>query len=242
MEMQSQRSSPVTFTLMLFLIATGCTSSHTAHAQEQPLLVAAKIAADQDNVSLVEALEPKALATMDADATRQGPLLSLRLKSGSIKTYENLPECKIPEQEARCERYSLVAHVRSYGIFVVLKLHYESAEYLLVSDVSGKETTVHSFPIFSASGNYVLILLMNDDQVGFAVQIWRRAGGTFALDWSGSPYTDGMYTTYKLLHWRSEGAIELQAETSFERSEQRVLRKNFKLRHSSGKWNLIETK
>jgi hypothetical protein len=123
--------------------------------------------------------------------------LILQLSSGVTKTFEDTPECRAADQEAKCQKYSLVAHARTRGVFVVAKLYYESAEYLLVDDGSGEEAVLRQFPMFSPTGKHALVLLINDEQLGFAVQIWRREGRRFVLDWSGSSHAGGMYTSYK---------------------------------------------
>jgi hypothetical protein len=133
----------------------------------------------------------------------------------------------------------LIAHARTRGVFVVAKLYYESAEYLLVDDGSGDEAVMRQFPIFSPSGKHALVLLMNDEQLGFAVQIWRRDGHRFVLDWSGSPYAEGMYTSYKLVRWPSEGKIELHSETSFDPPKSSLLKK-FTLRQAARGWKIVE--
>lgn len=145
------------------------------------------------------------------------------------------------DQEAKCQSYRLVAHARTRGVFVVAKLYYESAEYLLIDDSSGDETVLRRFPIFSPSGKQVLLLLMNDEQLGFAIQVWRRDGHRFVLDWSGSPHADGGYTSYKLVRWPSESTIALQSETSFDPPKTNLL-KQFTLRHAAKGWNVIEVR
>ena len=219
------------------MLGSACVAQGSSQPHEDALLAAAQKAAG--NSMDIQALEPKALGAADAHTERQRSRLTLHLKSGTAKIYDDRPECKIPDKESKFQMYVLVAHASSRNTFVLAKLYYESVEYLLVDDATGDETTLRSFPIFSPSGDHVLVLLMNDEQVGFAMQIWRRAGDTFVLDWSGSPHAKGMYTSYELLSWSSENTIELQAETSFEPPKPSV-KKRFELRYSAHNWNVVE--
>jgi hypothetical protein len=224
----------------ILMVSCASTAQRPSQTQENALIDAAKRAATNDDLLGLQALESKALAVGDADAERQGSRLVLHSRSGATKIYKNGPECKIPSLESECQTYTLVAHASSRGVFVVAKLYYESVEYLLVDDVTGDETTLRAFPVFSPSGNHVLVLLMNDNEVGFAVQIWRREGHRFVLDWSGSPHTEGSYTSYELVGWPVENRIRLRSETDFE-SEKPTLKKYFELHLSGHRWNLVET-
>lgn len=199
----------------LALINSACASSHISILHENELLNAAMRVAAQDNLSALQEMESKAITAAESDADREGNRLMLHLRSGATKTYEDRSECKQEKQEANCQTYRLIAYARSRGFYVVVKGYYEGADYILISDLTGDETVLRGFPYFSPSGNYVLVLLMNDQEVGFEMQIFRREKNKFVLDWRGAPHTNGMYTTYKLLGWQSENVIELQSENDF---------------------------
>lgn len=218
-----------------------CASQNSAKSQDNALLAAAQKAVGKDNLVSLRTLEPKALGAADSLAERQGGRLVLHLKSGTAKVYEDRPECKIPEKESKCQMYVLVAHANSLHIFVLAKLYYESAEYLLVDDATGDETILRSFPKFSPSGHYALTLLINDVQIGFAVQIWRREGSRFILDWSGSPHIEGFYTSYALEHWSREDSIALLAENSFEPPKPNAIM-HFELHHAADGWKVVDAR
>ena len=76
---------------------------------------------------------------------------------------------------------------------------------------------------------------MNDELVGFAVQIWRREGHKFVQEWEASPFADGMYTNYEVLGWNSEDEIEMQSETDLGLSEP-PQRNKFRLKRSDSGW------
>jgi len=214
-------------------------AQRSAQAQDTALLEDGRIAAEKDSSSLIIALEPKALAAVDSDARRRGDRLALHLSSGLTKTYDDSPECKTQTQESKCVQFTLVAHVSAFGVFVMAKLYYESVEYLLVDDKTGEVTTLRGFPLFSKTGSHFLVLLMNDQEVGFGLQIWRREGRKFILDWVGSPHVEGIYTSYELLRWRLEDKIELRAENSFEPPKPNV-QKYFDLCRSGQRWDVVE--
>jgi hypothetical protein len=223
----------------IFLASSIFVESRAEVLPEDSLLTAARSASDKDDLTSIQAIESKALE-LDPDSRRQGDRLLLHLGSGLTREFDDKPECKSQGQEAKCQMYRLVAHARARGVFVVAKLYYESAEYLLVDDTSGEEAILRQFPSFSPSGKHALVLLMNDEQLGFAIQIWRRDGRRFVLEWSGSPHADGMYTTYNLVRWQSDASIELQSETSFDPPKPSALKK-FALRQSSQGWKVVET-
>jgi hypothetical protein len=229
--------------LLAIMVATllSChvlTATHAHALLENELLSAAKAASDGDDLIGVQAIESKALA-VESGADRQGNRLRLHLSNGATKVYEDKAECRAAANESKCQKYRLIAHARSRGVFVVARLYYESAEYLLVDDVSGDEAVLRRFPVFSSSGKQALVLLMNDEELGFAVQIWRRDGRRFVLDWSGAPHADGEYTSYRLVRWDSENRIDLRSETSFVPPKQSVS-KNFSLLHSAKGWSIID--
>jgi hypothetical protein len=224
---------------VILSLTASCAPTLADVLQENALLTSAKSASEKDDLMALEGMEMKALSAIDSDAVRQGDRLLLRLHSGASKVYEDRPECKKPDQETKCQKFRLIAHARSRGVFVVAKLYYESAEYLIVDDASGDGATLRRFPIFSPSGEHVVALLMNDEQLGFAVQVWRRDDHNFVLDWQGSPHADGMYTSYKLLRWLSENTIELQAETDFGLSKPHVT-KRFSLHRAANGWGVVE--
>jgi len=221
------------------ILGSACIAQNSSQLQENALLTAAQVAAD--NSKDIQALEPKALGAVDAHAERQGSRLTLHLKSGTTRIYEDRPECKVPDKESKCQMYVLMVHASSRNTFIVAKLYYESAEFLLVDDATGEETTLRSIPYFSPSGRYVLVLLINDEQIGFAVQIWHRKGHGFLIDWSGAPYTEGSYTSYELVRWSKENIIVLRAKTNFFTPRHSAIAK-FELHHLADGWKVVEVR
>lgn len=216
------------------VIAFGCVAQRASQPLESVLLAASHQAASHDDLLGIQALEPKALGAPGAGAERQGSRLTLHLKSGAARSYENRPECGIPEEEAKCHMYVLVAHAFSRSTFVLAKFYYESAEYLLVDDATGVETVLRAFPEFSPSGEHVLVLLVDDEQVGSEVQMWRRDGNKFVLEWSGSPlHAEGYDTSYRLVRWPEENTVVLSASDSADPGDWR----RFDLRHLDDGWH-----
>ena len=220
--------------LVLGFLASGSAANADRLSEDLLLSEARKI---QDASTELRSIEEKALAQANADAGRRDNQLVLHLRSGNTPVLADRPECEDPEQEAKCERYSLVVHARTRNLFVVAKLHYESLDAVLIDDATGEETSLPAFPIFSPSGNHLLVLVENDAALGFVVQIWRRETAKFTLDWSGSPHSGGVYATYRLLGWRSEDVIDAEAEIS-EWPKPDHSRK-FTVRRSAGRWHLV---
>jgi len=215
-----------------------CFAQGTSRAAEDSLLAAAGDAFEGD-IAAKESLEAKSLAAPHANAKRDSRGLVLQIKSGGSRVYADRPECRSNTAEASCQRYFLLAHLHVPGFYVVAKLRDEGAEFLLVDDRSGTETTVRGIPIFSPTGEHIAVFLSNDEVVGFAVQVWRRSGDRYVLDWSGSPETTGIYTSYKLVKWQSEGRIDLQADIDFE-PPRPTATKHFELVHSDQTWNVVD--
>jgi len=236
-------SGLATLAAAILLLGSPCVTTRADVLQENALLSAAKAAHDNDSLLEVLSIEPKALEADDASAGRQGDRLVLRLSSGGTKAYEDRRECRSedPRQQSRCQKYRLIAHARSRGVFVLIKAYYEGSKYLLVNDATGDEATLPSFPILSASGQHAVVLLMDDGVLGFAIQVWRREGPRFVLDWEGSPHVEGIYTWYKLVRWPSENTIQLQAKIDFAPPRPDAIR-HFSLQHAAQGWEIIESR
>jgi hypothetical protein len=217
--------------LVLGFLASGGAANADRLSEDLLLSEARKI---QNASAELPRIEEKALAQADADR-RDGQLV-LNLRSGHTRRLADRPECEDPDQEAKCESYSLVAHARTRNLFVVAKLHYESLDAILIDDATGEETSLPAFPIFSPSGEHLLVFVENDAALGFVVQIWRREAAKFILDWSGSPHSGGVYATYRLLRWRSEDVIDAEAEISDGPKPDRA--RKFTVRRIAGRWNL----
>jgi hypothetical protein len=227
----------VTLAVAPLLLGSAYAATRADVLQENALLLAARAAHDSDILRNVLSIEQKALKADDASAVRRGDRLILHLGSGATKAYVDRPECgsKDPVQESKCQKYRLIAHARSRGLFVLVKAYYEGAAYLLVNDASGEEAKVPSFPIFSPSGQHVLVILDNDAVGEYAIQVWRREGSRFVLDWK----RDDGYAKYKLVRWASENTIELQAKIGFEPPKPDVT-KRLSLHHTPQGWGVVE--
>lgn len=218
------------------LFGSTCAAACPDVAHENALLSSARVLSAGDNVAGLQAGETEALSAADGSADRDGGRLTFHTRSGVAKSYDDRPGCSPSADDSACQTYRLIAYACSRGVFVTARLFYEHVEYLLIDDATGAETTLRGFPIFSPSGNHVLVLLMNDEELGFAVQIWRRQGSTFVLDWQGSPAAEGLYTSYTLVDWASEHEIDIRSETNFGQSRPLVI-KTISLRQAPRGWD-----
>jgi hypothetical protein len=160
------------------------------------------------------------LATVKASrgaATRDGPRLTLHFASGGTFIYEDAAACDNEDDldDANCYGYELAGHEREWHLFRVLVYLWEGQSHIFVDDRTGEETHLDGYPLFSQSGNQIVEILYGPDgydATGPAVQVWRRQGTKFVVEWTGSPYKEPE-TQYSVLGWWSPGRIDLRATT-----------------------------
>ena len=206
---------------------------------ENSLILEGREALEKDGPEGLKRHESKASQMARKAVVREGDRLTLRLRSGKIKTFTDRPECASGDivVHVECMVYRLSAYARSRGLFVVIEGHHEGGRYILVDDRSGQETKIDAIRgvvLLSRSGNLLLVCLENDEVRGFEVQVWRRNRNSYVEEWFGSPFYDrNSYISYSVLRWSSEGVIEMQA-----RINQPVILRNFTLRLLKGKWEV----
>jgi len=205
---------------------------------ESNLLARAAIADEVENFSLLGDIEAEALALPDTFAVRSDDRLTLTFSSGLTRSYQNNPECKNVEREADCRKYKLIVHSHAHRAFIILQAYYEDVEYLIVDDNSAEEVVLPAFPIFSPSGNRMLVRVINDGMVGFQVQFWKRNGDRFVSEWSGTPFFTGQYMNYDFVGWPDEDVIDLRADENRNSVEPNIVT-NFQLRHTSAGWSIV---
>lgn len=157
------------------------------------------------------------LALSDAKgfATREGNRLVLTLASGKTVAYEDPPVCRDPLPNALCYGHRLEGYERQWNLFRVAIDLWEGRDHLLIDDRTGEETAFDGDLQFSASGNHVVEMLAGVDgydSKGPAVQVWRRRGHKFVVEWSGAPDV-GEETYYSVLAWLTPGRIDLRSMT-----------------------------
>lgn len=236
----TRRMTLVLGAMLVFAAAIGPVRAEVL--DEGALLSLAQIEDANDHLMGVLALEPKALAAAGNSVSREGDRLTLRVRSGSVKSYADRPECMNIEQESKCEKFRLVAYAPSRHLFVVAHAGYETVRYIVVDDATGDETSLRALPLFSPSGDHILVLNIDDERLGFAMQLWARSGHKFDLKWTAAPFahaTPTSMTTYRLLGWNSEKALAVEAETRDDSPAPRTT-KRFVVHESAGEWQAIE--
>jgi hypothetical protein len=207
---------------------------------ENELLDSARDAVNHDFLAQMRKVEGKALYLAGKNASRENDQLTLQLKSGKTRVYRNSSACNDPDAEAHCEIYLLVVYALSRNVFIVGRLYYESTEYLLIDDNTGQETTLLDLPLFSPSGNQILIVNADDHDSGNFIQLWNRTGSVFQRTWSGRPFAqENAYIEYKCLRWISETEIELQARIVAEFPAPETVHK-FKLQLTPDGWSTVD--
>lgn len=172
----------------------------------------------------VAALAPAFATDVDVDApeiaaakgaaSRDGSRLTLRFRSGATRIFEDAPACEIEEEQARCVAYVLNGYHPEWHLFRVAIHFYEGGDDILIDDRTGDETVIDGFAQFSSSGNHIVEILAGPDGYdasGPAVQIWRRRGSRFVVEWRSGP--NGEDAQYELVDWPSPGRLELRSRT-----------------------------
>ena len=228
--------------ILIFGISTG--KARAEVVDEGLLLLLAQIEVANDHLTGVLGLEPKALAAGGDWVMREGNRLLVRVQSGLVKTYSDLPACENIDQESKCEKFRLVAHSRSRHLFLVVQAGYETVQYIVIDDVTGDEVRLAAFPLFSPSGSQIIVLNVKDSREGFAIQIWSRLNNVFNLKWTGAPFahvTPTSLTTYSMLGWNSDRAVAIEAETRDDPPTPRRV-KRFILNQTLDEWRLVEVR
>jgi hypothetical protein len=119
---------------------------------------------------------------LDADVSRGGTSLTIRLKNGSTRRFSD--SCLTPPEhrQGRCFKYSpfyaYVGYVPSLSRHLVHVNLCESAEYLLISSDNGKGATLRGWPILSPDGKSVVATSV-DLVAGFSpngLEVWTLKG------------------------------------------------------------------
>lgn len=198
--------------VILAVVNSSCTNSGSENAQ-----LSAARAVQYESAGLLK-LEPNAIAAADAAVLRQAHRLVLHLRSGADKTYEDSESCyqNDPKTVATCHAFVLISYVKTRGIFLILKGYYEGADFLLVDDATGDETLINAFPLFSPSGNRVLVLMNGGMDNSVGIEIWRRTDHRFEREWADDPVGASGATplNYRLDDWKNETELDLSATVS----------------------------
>lgn len=128
--------------------------------------------------------EKDLLDSAKGKAERLDENLVLKLKIGNRKL-KNKKECRSEKTETECVRYVFMAYSTEINSFVVAELSYEGRGYLLINAENGVSVYLKDFPIFSPSGQNFIVVLANDNEVGFGLQIWKRKNSKYSLEWEG---------------------------------------------------------
>ena len=134
-------------------------------------------------------MEADALAASHGRAERHGNILTLALSRGTpVALTSNSAACA-NDDAVNCERFTLVADLKSRHAYLVAKSGYEGcADNLLIDDRSGRQTMFGDVPVFSPDDQRLLI--QNEceaDEHHNHFEIWRRQGDVWILEWA---YTD----------------------------------------------------
>ncbi|RCK78090.1 MAG: hypothetical protein OZSIB_1866 [Candidatus Ozemobacter sibiricus] len=135
--------------------------------------------------------------------TRQGKSLQIKLKNGRSLTFTDDASA-----EENAELYYFRGYLRETGFFLLYRVGWEFANYLLVDEQTGARVTIDENPVFSPSGERFVTACL-DLEAGFVpngLKIYRVAKGKVTLEWSVSPSDWGPSDP----RWKGEHLIEFQ--------------------------------
>ena len=191
------------------LTAASCGPSTAELATEQALIEAAQH--ECYDVGHPPTDEPAALAAAAPAAMRRQSQLTLRLRGGQHKSYEDEPAAP---DGTRDRRYRLLVYARSQGMFAIRTDQRAGSDYVLVSDLYGRESEFQAMPYFSRSG--ARLVTLPGAATGGTVEIWKRNRDHYASEWRGAPRRPGESSTavaYRFERWRQDDTIDLVEQT-----------------------------
>lgn len=134
---------------------------------------------------------------------RQGKSLQIKLKNGKSLTFTDDASA-----EEHAELYYFRGYLREIGFFLLYRVGWEFANYLLIDEQTGARVTIDENPVFSPSGERFVTACL-DLEAGFVpngLKIYRVAKGKVTLEWSVSPSDWGPSDP----RWKGEHLIEFQ--------------------------------
>ncbi len=143
------------------------------------------------------------LKTCAPTVTRQGKSLQIKLKNGKAVSFTDDPSA-----EESAALYYFRGYVREVGFFLLYRVSWEFANYLLIDEQAGTRVTIDENPVFSPSCERFVTACL-DLEAGFVpngLKIYRVAKGKVNLEWSVSPTDWGPSEP----RWKGEQVVEFQ--------------------------------
>jgi hypothetical protein len=145
--------------------------------------------------------EPAAIAESGGRARRLGNILLLKISGGAPLRLRNESGACVDDDS--CVEYRLVADLPSRHAYLVDKRFPEGGDSILIDDRTGRRTILPGTPLFSPDSQE-LIAVDNGCLVNGCdhdIEIWKRSGDRFVLEWGHPPYELKEYPTIDLDRW-----------------------------------------
>jgi hypothetical protein len=157
-----------------------------------------------------EALEPAALKASGGRVLRNGTGLRLHLSAGRDLVLQNQSTSPPPDDkfEQECVSYSLIADLKSRGVYVVSANYYEGGDYLVIDDRSGQQTKVGAPPQFGPDPARFLTIDNNEAYGDGSIVLWERQKGLFREVWRDQHGDNAAHVQ----EWKQPGVIKLKLD------------------------------
>lgn len=196
----------------------------------------------EDKSACFSQVEARVLKRFASKAIRNGPILVVRTKAGSI-SFENI-EFNIYEPNVNSAvDYQYAGFLDVIGYHLLCVSHYESMHYLLISDTSKKQTKMDGIPHISPMLDRAVSVAYNEmSGVENQIRVWKVTPDNLIAEYKYNPLE---YALYEYVSWDGNSTILLKNYTSKEEKVRKFCPKsasavkvNEVLRLVDGKWRL----
>jgi hypothetical protein len=132
------------------------------------------------------AAEPALIKASRGLAERDGDTLILHpAGTAPLRLTDHKAACAAHEVD-NCDGYALMASVPRARALVVQQFLYEGSYFLLIDNVTGRQTRLNAMPFFSPDGSEFLVAPYDEenDTGPDNLEIWRRVGDDAVLEWA----------------------------------------------------------
>jgi hypothetical protein len=186
-------------TASLALLAILCLP---AHAEE---------AAPEAGVRCV--IEEECLPLLRDVATREGGVLTLRLRDGGTRVMRDDAQACADLDAVLCVTHRLAGYFPASGVFVVEWQGTEMGGATLVDVLDGAETQLPAVPDFSPSGQRLVAVDRNETARDYDVVVHARREGRWSEETRLAGARDGS-VAWTFLSWDGEDRIRLRHEAT----------------------------
>lgn len=138
---------------------------------------------------------------------RVGSALTLRIGNGHTATFVDADKCDGGSMGGpNCVIHRFAGYDTRMGMFLVLNVYWEWADYDLVSEVTGMDVSIPDEPHFSPDGSQFVVASARECCGENVVQVWNTAAGYSHVEWLHVPRGYGLYA---FKNWIDEDHVRL---------------------------------